>query len=372
MTLQVINNGSRANDETAETLFSAFEKVKSNFSELYGIYGSEVEAFTFTTKQDDLAIATGTRIVRWNGAGSTGITGIAAPASARVLTIVNASTDYLLWLENENTASAAANRLMLPDSFPAFLMPGDTITVFYDLTTARWRVLSWPARGQAMGFSLFSDFLDYGQTGGDIAGVNGGTGATQANGFEANAYASGMRKIRTGTTTTGYSSIAGYQAAMYKSAGRGGCVGASVMIPTATDGTDTFSVEVGFSWGDAATATFAAAWEYRWNGSAAELSQTIIDGGTPTRSTTGSPAITTITSRPYHLIVFLNATWTAADFIYSTGGIAYTCAQRVVMAYAGANPRMGATASIKKSAGTTDRAATIDWLGIRPGIGGTR
>lgn len=367
MTLQVINNGSRANDETAETLFSAFEKVKSNFSELYGIYGSEVEAFTFTTKQDDLAIATGTRILRWNGAGTTGITGIAAPSTARVVTIVNASTDYLLWLENQNTASAAANRLMLPDGFPAFLMPGDTITLLYDLTAGRWRVLSWPTRGIQMGFSLYSDFLDYGGASSDIAGYANGTGAGSSNGYENNAYASGMRKIYTGTSTAGLSTIAGYQACAYKVAQRGGLVGAAVMVPTATDGTETYALEVGFTWGDTSSATHAACWEYRWNGAAAELSQTIISNGSASRSTSGSPSVTSpaITTRHFDLMVFINSAWTRVDFLYSTDGIAYTLAQSIAATFAAGSPRFSPALAIKKSAGTTSRTAVSDWFGVR-------
>ena len=334
-----------------------------------------VIAASFTTKQDDYAPA-GLRhgaIIRWNGAGTTGISGLSL-AAGRVATIVNASTDYLLWLENENTASAAANRFLLPDGFPAFLMPGDSITVWKDGTTDRVRVLDWPTRGVQMGFQLFSDFLDYCGASSDIAGVGGGTGAGINNGYESSSYASGMRKIYTGTATTGLATIAGYPAAMYKLVARGGLVGGAVQVVTATDATETYVVEVGFTWGDAAAATYAAVWEYRWNGAAAELSQTIVNNGSASRSTSGSPSVTSpaITARPFHLLVFLNSAWTRADFIYSTDGVNYSLAQSIAVSLTAGSPRFAPALAIKKSAGTTSRLAVVDWFGARLTPGGPR
>lgn len=93
-------------------------------------------------------------VLRINSSASIKLTGLANGAEGRRVTIVNASTDFLLWLENENTASSAANRFDLPKGFPAFLMPGDAITLLYDGTASRWLVSEWPSQGQAMGLSL--------------------------------------------------------------------------------------------------------------------------------------------------------------------------------------------------------------------------
>lgn len=367
MSIQTIGVGAADNDGTGDTARAAFGKANDNFADLYGVHGADVQTFTFTTKQDDLAVNASARFLRWTGAGTTGITGIAAPSTARILTIINAGTDYLLWLENRNTASAATNRFLLPDGFLACLMPGDTITIWYDLTSAVWRVLDWPTRGIQMGFSLYSDFLDYGGASSDIAGYANGTGAGSSSGYENSAYASGMRKIYTGTTTAGLSTIAGYQACMYKTAQRGGLVGAAVMVPTATDGTETYALEVGFTWGDTSSATHAACWEYRWNGAAAELSQTIISNGSASRSTSGSPSVTSpaITTRNFDLMVFINSAWTRVDFLYSTDGIAYTLAQSIAATFAAGSPRFSPAVAIKKSAGTTSRTAISDWFGVR-------
>lgn len=359
MTLQVINNGSRANDETAETLFSAFEKVKSNFSELYGIYGSEVEAFTFTTKQDDLAIATGTRILRWNGAGTTGITGIAAPSTARVVTIVNASTDYLLWLENQNTASAAANRLMLPDGFPAFLMPGDTITLLYDLTAGRWRVVSWPTRGKAMGLTDFDDFA--GGNFGVYANTNnsGTTGAQYAG----SAKAFGVAGVNTSTSASSRPTIGGATAMSLGSAAvltvsRARC---GTALP---DGTQTYTGIVGLSSVTNDAHVNAIAWELRWNGASAEWAQSCVSASVATRSTASSPS--PVLSAWIWLAVFANAAGSRADFIYSTDGVAFVLSGSASSGLPSTSVQISPVAiAAMKTAGTTARIMHADIAGFR-------
>lgn len=366
MTLQVINNGSRANDETAETLFSAFEKVKSNFSELYGIYGSEVEAFTFTTKQNDLALAAGTRILRWNGTGTTGITGIAAPSTARVVTIVNASTDYLLWLENENTASVAANRLMLPGAFPAFLMPGDTITLFYDLTTARWRVLEWPTRGRSMGLTECEDFI---ATAGAVFNTYTISGTVSYQ-YTAAANSPGLAGVSTSTASSCRPTIGGLSS--LKVGTNAWLLVSRVKSTTALpDGTETYTGVVGFSTLTADNHVNAICWELRWNGSAAEWAQSCIAGSTPTRSVTGSPS--PVNGSFVWLAVYVNAAGTRADFLYSTDGISFTLAGSASSGLPTSAATLAPIAvSAIKSAGTTARVMNVDIAGFRCGASAAR
>jgi len=366
VTLQVINRGARVGDTAAESVYDAFGKAIANFGELYGLYGSDVEAFTFTTKQNDLAIAAYTRIARWNGAGTTGITGIAAPSVARVVTIINASTDYLLWLENENTASAAANRLMLPDSFPAFLMPGDTITLFYDLTTARWRVLSWPTCGTGMGLTVLDDFDA--SISGPYSSRNGGTGSNGSNGSSSGVDASvrmmGARSIQCGTTSTGYAFIARGSAAAVQAPTLGATLIVSRgRVTTASSAAETFSALYG-THDTPLAGTFAngVCWEHRWNGSAAEMSRTVASGGAITRAASSGPPAT---SANLWLVVYVNPAWTRADFLYSTDGVSFlldgsvssglpTVAQLTVPAW-----------GLVKSNGVTDRTMVFDLVGHR-------
>lgn len=67
------------------------------------------------------------------------IGGVAGGAGGDVLTIVNASTG-LLWLINEDAADTAANRIILP-SAAFIIMPGQSATLNYDATSARWRLV---------------------------------------------------------------------------------------------------------------------------------------------------------------------------------------------------------------------------------------
>lgn len=384
MTVQTINVGARVNDETAETVYSAFTKTNSNFSdldtrissaestvttlsadmtELQGLFGTDVEAATFTTKQNDLAVAAGTRILRWNGAGTTGITGITAPSTARVVTIVNASTDYLLWLENENTASAAANRFMLPDSFPAFLMPGDTITLFYDLTTTRWRVLEWPTRGPAMGLLDFTDFTiaDVGQ----VKSVVNGTGAAvqHTNSSAVRDVTIGAVQCITGTTSTGRAAVTyGSAISLRPSLIRAGLSIAKAAASSATNATETFATHLGFANIGGGAFTDGAAWEYRWDGAGAVLTHTTAAASALTRSSAiGS---VTITNQNW-FGVYLNVGATRADFILSTDGVAFSLSGSVSTGLPSGAQYTAIGYGIIKSVGVSARALYMDLCGSR-------
>lgn len=334
-----------------------------------GFFGGNgvVTSPTFTAKQDDYDVG-GADILRWDGAGSTGITGLAAKPG-RVLTIVNASTDYLLWLENENTASSAANRLMLPDSFPAFLMPGDAITLWYDTTTARWRVLSWPTRGARAGFDIFGDgLMAYNEpfrsatasgTGATL-GVAAGVGVT-------NFGAKGLWFIRTGTTPTGYA---------HQHMGTNQCFmtdegpyfsGYRVSASNAPDATDDFVIEIGISNRLTTTAfSYGAQWQLAYSGGSARWAMQAGDNSTIETTTSGAPSVETITTGYVELYIFINSDGSRADFLKCEDGV------NVSLVYSSTH-LIGSPSSfawfegITKSAGTNVRDLYIDWRGYRAG-----
>lgn len=333
--------------------------LKRNLSE-------SVEAFTFTTKQNDLSVSSATTIARWSGAGSTGITGIAAPSTARVLTIVNASTDYLLWLENENTASSAANRLMLPDGFPAFLMPGDTITLLYDVTTARWRVLSWPTRGMGMGLTAFWDIQDSFRASGFFGGDTSGTGAafaTSAYGINTTERAFGVGTYSTGTTTTGRAGIMGAGNGTGFRLGMGCALATSRVAITGaeTGATDTYSNLEGFVC-NSSTLSNLVGWERRWNGSAAEWCRTAAKNGSVTRV-----AVAEVPKDGAFLCLatFVNAGGTRADYLYSTDSASYTFAGSNSTDLPAADFTVSPGGLVYKSAGTNARLVACDYTGYR-------
>ena len=370
---------------TAERVFTAGQNVKVTDGGAGGNYTVDVgaEAFkltgvispTNTGKVNDwnpTNLSTAHEI-RWSGSGSLGISGLQGGAEGREIWIQNSTTDYLLWLEHQNTDSTtAANRFILPEARPAFLMPSDSILLRYDDTVDRWRVKSWASRGKTMGLSYFSDFMGAGgysattTSGGDLEIIQNG-GGTQASSQQGTYLQNtterpmGILQSDTGTTSSGHNGTY--------------CIGSNIIIPTlgpalfvsrvafetATDGTQTFTVESGFT--DATTTVDGIMWEYRWNGSAEEWSQTRYAGGTPTRSNTGSP---TPDTNYIWLVIFVNADWTRADFIYSNNSTTFTLADSPTTGLPSSSQLVGIKPMrIVKTAGTTQRNANIDLCGWR-------
>jgi hypothetical protein len=326
-------------------------------------FKSEVIAPTDSTKQNNYAPAglADAREMRWSGTASTGITGLAAQSDGREIIVKNSTTDYLFWLEHESAASTAANRFVLPKQFPAFLLPGESLTLRYDGTASRWYVVSWPAQGVAMGLDVFSDFT--GGSGGEFAGGFSGTGATvSATSDNAGSpeYAQGVFVLTMGTTTTGRANLG--QANSVIVPAHGAALGVvRLRLVTAVDGTETYAVIAGFQ--DAvATWPDGVAWEYRWTGAAAEWSQSRSANSTPTRSNTGSP---TPDTTYLWAVVFLNPAWTRADFIYSQDSSSFAVADSPTTGLPAAARTTGFGVSVIKSAGTTSRDVYVDFMGFK-------
>lgn len=363
-----------------ERVFTAGQNVKVTDGGAGSTYTVDVGAESFkrtgiisptdTTKQNDYNptnLSTAYEI-RWNGTASIGITGLAGGASGREILITNATTDYLLWLENQNTASTAANRFILPEGNPAFLMPSDSITLRYDGTSSRWRVMSWPAKGVTMGLTKYDDFLTFPATGGTYSewqpAVNGTAASIQSSTYleDATEKPFGIVQLDTGTTATG-------RAALTPATGQAltPTTGAALSITRlateqAVSGTQTFTIGTGFL-DSITTVNDGVMWEYRWNGSAAEWSQARYAAGTPTRSTTGSP---TPTTNYVWLVVFVNPGWTRADFIYSDDSISFTKSDSPTTGIPSSTQRTSPfPASIVKTVGNTQCNVTIDFYGYR-------
>lgn len=303
-------------------------------------------------------------VLRVNASATLKLTGLVANGDGHRVTVVNVASDFLLWLENENTASSAANRFDLPRSFPAFLMPDDAITLLYDGTASRWRVVEWPNQGQAMGLTEFTDFL--GGTTGPFTSTISGTGASS----QASTYLSdttekpiGIAQIDTGTTATGRATIGHAGTDAYPCATFAGLSVARIAAEAANSGTETWQLISGFADCAGGTFTDGAAWNLRWNGSAAEWSQDRLSNATATRSVTGSP---TPATTYIWLVVFVNPAWTRADFIYSLDGVDFiTAASPTTGLPANTRDSAWVGASMIKSVGTTQRNCSLDLCGWR-------
>lgn len=303
------------------------------------------------------------------------LTGLTGGFPGRKIAIVNTSTDYLLWLENENTSSSAANRFKLPKGFPAFLPPGDYIELRYDAALSRWRVCSWPSMGPAMGLTEFADFdlqspSSSGQAVGVFAGFFSGTGAGYSTSSGTADYKvnttekpAGLVTMGTGTTTTGRSHLGMNLRSLVWGQGPMLSV-ARLAVQAATDATNTYVVRSGFvDDPNNGSVVNGAGWEYRWNGSAAEWSTIAVAASTVTRAITSMPTpdLTYI-----WVVVFVNAAGTRVDFLWSQDSVSFTKAPSMSTGLPSAGASVGfQVASIVKSAGTTTRLVSIDLGGKR-------
>jgi hypothetical protein len=299
-----------------------------------------------------------------NASASFVLSGLAGGSDGREITISNRSTDYLVLLEHQGAGSTAANRFDLPNGFPLFLLPGDRVTMVYSTTSNRWQVTAASFNLSTMGLTEFSDFAS--STLGPFTLTVSGTGASgQASTFGVNTTerALGAVQIDTGTTATGRATLG--HASTDSIVPKLGCALSVVRlaaeaVPTATE---TFQLISGFADSAGGTFTDGAAWNLRWNGSAAEWSKDRLSNAVATRDATGSP---TPATTYIWLAVFLNADWTRADYYYSTDSVNWTLAESETtgLPVAGRNTAWVA-ASIIKSVGTTQRNASIDLAGYR-------
>ncbi len=311
-------------------------------------------------------------ILRANIGATMKITGLQGGFEGRRIVICNQSTDFLLWLENENTASTAAYRFTLPGGFPAFLMPGDIIELIYNGTDSRWEVLTWPNQGQGLGLMFFNDFIGQATPGnsgalGPFATGFSGTGASsQISTYLANTTERpmGIQQVDSGTTATGRCAIGGGNSAdIIPTLGAALSV-ARLAVETTVTGADTFTVKTGFIDEMAGgTPTDGVCWENRWTGSVAEWSQSRFAATAATRTNTGSP---TPDNNYICLGVFINPGWTRADFFYSTDSVSYQVASSPTTGFpSSAQPTAFAAVSMLKSASNNQRNASIDWAGMR-------
>lgn len=84
-------------------------------------------------------------VIRQDLSAAASLTGLATGATGRTVTIFNVATalDRVLTLNHENAGSTAANRFVLPNGQDWLIPPGGCATVWYDVTSSRWRLLTY-------------------------------------------------------------------------------------------------------------------------------------------------------------------------------------------------------------------------------------
>lgn len=296
------------------------------------------------------------------------ITGLVAQSDGFDLLIVNSSTDWLIWLENESLVSTAANRFKLPKGFPAFLMPGDTIELSYNTPTSRWLVRDWASQGQAMGLTFFTDFTE--DTGTQITSLISGTGASvQTSTYLVNATEdpSGVIQIDTGTTATGRVQLGSSGNTQTR-----GAFGPALSVtrlasesglPTLTEN---YRIRCGFEDSHGSNVVQNGIyWEMTpsgWNAMYANNNS---------RFAATLDVTPTADANYIWLVVYANPSWSVIDYLYSTDSANVANANTAnLTGFSTSTPGTSSNiswmaANIDKSAGATQRNLSIDFAGYR-------
>ena len=318
-------------------------------------------SFIFTSPLKELRL-TPTRSIK--------ITGLPFVSQADLypMTIVNASTQWLIWLENEGLTSGATNRFKLPKGFPAFLMPGDSIELLYDTTISRWKVIEWANQGQAMGLTFFTDFTE--DTGTQLTSLISGTGAsvqTSTYLVDATEEPQGVLQIDTGTTALGRVQLGSSGNTQTR-----GAFGPALSVtrlasesglPTLAEN---FRVRCGFEDSHGAnTVRNGLYWELAPGGWSAYYANN------NSRFSVTLDVTPTADAKYIWLIVYANPTWDIIDYLYSVDSANIANANTSNQTgFSTTTPGTSSNiswmaANIDKSAGTTQRNLSIDFAGYR-------
>lgn len=97
-------------------------------------------AFAATQNNWNPAGLSAASVVRMESTGAQSITGIVAPGSGAILTLINIGASTIT-LEQEDASSSAANRFSLPGGVDLAIAAGHAVTLWYDSTSSRWRAI---------------------------------------------------------------------------------------------------------------------------------------------------------------------------------------------------------------------------------------
>ena len=94
-----------------------------------------------TTDQNDWALSTSNSYFLISASTAANVTGIAGGVSGRAIVLVN-TTGSVITLNNESASSTAASRIHLAGASDVLLAGSGTVTLLYDGTLARWRMIA--------------------------------------------------------------------------------------------------------------------------------------------------------------------------------------------------------------------------------------
>jgi hypothetical protein len=300
----------------------------------------------------------GASVLRMAGTGSTVLSGLAGGEDGRELLLLNAS-DGLLLLEHESTGSTAGNRFSLGGP-PRFMMPGDSITLFYDGTASRWR-----PRGiqqtLASQFNTFDDFFAITGTWATSLSGTGTSGVTSTGGVDSAEKALGAFRVNLGTAATARAYITSSSVSMVGALGACLHVARVVAENPPTSGLQ-YEVNVGLTDGAVAVSpSNGAYWRGYWNAGASAPYWARATGSTSDDDT----GVGNISSNYIWLITYLNPAWSRADYIYSHDSVAFNVSGSRSTSMPTSGTQLRPIAGMWKTSGTTNRAFSADFMGLR-------
>lgn len=289
------------------------------------------------------------------------ITGLADGADGDLVTIRNSSTNRLVILPDQSTSSSAANRFDFRN--PVFLVPGASVGLIYDGTSARWEAIN---SSGGIGFGAFFDFFEdfTGSLGACGTAVSGTGASAQIGTYLQNSTERpiGIWQIDTGTTATGKAQIGAAQASAI-GAGYGAAIYLTrIAVEALSSGTERFQIFAGFHDAQAGTnVTDGVYWVYRddvsgaWQGATAAAAS---------RTETGAAGPTVGTNYIW-LGIYVDPTWARATFFYSEDSVNWTIAGELTATMPSGTQYMGIGNTINKTVGTTQRNLANDLIAWR-------
>jgi len=282
------------------------------------------------------------------------ITGLDASATVKRKTFT-AHSSAAFYFPAEHPGSSASNRIAAQNDI--FLLPGHSVTFYYDATSSRWRPENDNVIDNSFPKVQYYSYRPGTITAGDLGefgfSVSGGGIAAQ----NATSNLPGATEINTSTSTTGTQAI--FCPKIVNSSSRFGeaalTAHCEISIPTLSDGTNTYTFQFAVTNGASGT-TLAAN-----NTIGIRYSNGINSGKFEgfTRNNAGTESTvdlgtTVSTSTLYHLTIEINKALTEARF-YVNGSYS----GRVTTNLPTSGTTCGARTIIVKSAGTTSRSVWI-------------
>jgi hypothetical protein len=111
--------------------------------------------YSTTGTQNDVNLGSGS-VVNYTGAGAATFTGFVGGVDGKQIRLINnSSTNSSFTLNHEDASSTAANRFLIGSGLPIVISKNGSVTLLYDSTISRWRLVQIPASSAIIGAFAF-------------------------------------------------------------------------------------------------------------------------------------------------------------------------------------------------------------------------